>query len=128
MRVWISLLRLKLQIWRLLWARSTLTFMQTIECGFTVKLVRDTIITYRLNSLLNAFIFGMNMQQGILSSNFTANKVFKDFFNESKLIRYYYFINNCTVYWNIDFILMKFVFFKFSVIRLYIFDLFLQMK
>ena len=36
----------KLQIWRLLWARSSLTFRQTIECGFTLKLVRDIIITY----------------------------------------------------------------------------------
>ena len=40
------LLSLKLQIWRLLRARSSLTFRQTIECGFTLKLVRDMIITY----------------------------------------------------------------------------------
>ena len=46
--VWvrIPLLSLKLQIWRLLQARSSLTFRQTIECGFTLKLVRDMIITY----------------------------------------------------------------------------------
>ena len=30
----------------LLRARSSLTFRQTIECGFTLKLVRDMIITY----------------------------------------------------------------------------------
>ena len=42
----ISLLSLKLQIWRLLRARSSLIFMQTIECEFTLKLVRDMIITY----------------------------------------------------------------------------------
>ena len=46
--VQISLLSLKLQIWRLLRARSSLTFRQTIECGFTLKLVRDVITTYRL--------------------------------------------------------------------------------
>ena len=34
------------QIWRLLRARSSLTFRQTIECGFTLKLVRDMIIAY----------------------------------------------------------------------------------
>ena len=45
----ISLLSLKRQIWHLLWARSSLTFRQTIECGFTLKLVRDMIITYRQN-------------------------------------------------------------------------------
>ena len=33
------------QIWRLLWARGSLTFRQTIECRFTLKLVRDMIIT-----------------------------------------------------------------------------------
>ena len=42
----IPLLSLKLQIWCLLWARSSLTFRQTIECGFTLKLARDMIITY----------------------------------------------------------------------------------
>ena len=44
--VWIMLLSLKLKIWCLLRARSSLTFRQTIECGFTLKLVRDMIITY----------------------------------------------------------------------------------
>ena len=42
----ISLLSLKLQIWCLLPARSSLTLSQTIECEFTLKLVRDMIITY----------------------------------------------------------------------------------
>ena len=42
----ILLLSLKLQIWRLLRARRSLTFKQVIECGFTLKLVRDMIITY----------------------------------------------------------------------------------
>ena len=46
----ISLLSLKLQIWCLPRVRSSLTFRQTIECGFTLKLVRDMIITYSLIS------------------------------------------------------------------------------
>ena len=41
LRIQIALLSLKLQIWCLLRARSSLTFRQTIECGFTLKLVRD---------------------------------------------------------------------------------------
>ena len=47
-RLWvrITLLSLKLQIWRLLQARSSLISRQTIECGFPLKLVRDMIITY----------------------------------------------------------------------------------
>ena len=42
----IPLLSLKLQIWRLLLARSFLTFRRTAECGFTLNLVRDMIIAY----------------------------------------------------------------------------------
>ena len=42
----IALQSLKLQIWCLLRARSSSTFRQTIECGFTLKLVPDMIITY----------------------------------------------------------------------------------
>ena len=44
--VGIPLLSLKLQIWRLLRTRSSLTFMQTIERRFILKLVRDMITTY----------------------------------------------------------------------------------
>ena len=46
--VWvrIPLLSLKLQIWCLLRARSSLTFRQSIECRFTLNLVHDIIITY----------------------------------------------------------------------------------
>ena len=36
----------KLQIWRLLRVKSSLTFMQTIECKFTLKLIRSMIIKY----------------------------------------------------------------------------------
>ena len=49
LRVWIPLLSLKLPIWRLLQARSSLTFRQTIECRFTLKLVRDMTITQSYN-------------------------------------------------------------------------------
>ena len=41
----IPLLSLKLQLWCLLWAKSSLTFRQTIECRFTLKFVCD-MITY----------------------------------------------------------------------------------
>ena len=47
----ISLLWLRLQIWRPLWARSCLTFRQTIECRFTLNIVRDMIITYSQSAL-----------------------------------------------------------------------------
>ena len=48
----ILLLSLKLQIWHLLWARSSMTFRQTIEWGFTLKLARDMIITYSKKFLI----------------------------------------------------------------------------
>ena len=44
--VQITLAPLKLPIWHLLWARSSLPFRQTIEFGFTLKLIHDMIITY----------------------------------------------------------------------------------
>ena len=43
---WIQFMSLKLEIWCLLQARSSLTFRQTIECRFTLKLVCDMVITY----------------------------------------------------------------------------------
>ena len=43
--VWVQLRSLKLQILRLLRARSSLTFRPTIECGFTLKYVHDMIRT-----------------------------------------------------------------------------------
>ena len=42
----VQLQSLKIQISRLLWARSSLIFRKTIECGYTLKLVRDMIIMY----------------------------------------------------------------------------------
>ena len=51
----IPLLSLKLQIWRLLRARSSLTFRQAIECRFSLKLVRDMIITYSQIHLTNKY-------------------------------------------------------------------------
>ena len=42
----VSLLSFELQLWRLLQARSSLTFRQIIDCGSTLKLVRDMMITY----------------------------------------------------------------------------------
>ena len=44
--LWVrSVAVIKLRIWRLLRARSSLTFRQSIECVFTLKRVRDMIIT-----------------------------------------------------------------------------------
>ena len=42
----IMLLSLKLQIWCLLQARSSLTFRRTLECRFSLEFVCDIIITY----------------------------------------------------------------------------------
>ena len=70
----IPLLALKLKISRLLQARSSLTFRQIIECGFTLKLVRDLIITYSLltsalwNSCLRCSRPQMFLKIGVLKN------------------------------------------------------------
>ena len=51
--------------------------------------------------------------------NFVTNEIFKILFTKRKLIRYYYFVNIYIVYRNRAFILMKFVFFNFRVIKFY---------
>ena len=50
---------------------------------------------------------------------FATNEIFEILFTKRKLIRYYYFTNIYIAFQNRAFILMKFVFFKFSVIRFY---------
>ena len=54
--VWIPLLPLKLQIWRLLRARSSLTFRETVECRFILKLVPDMTITYSKSGVFNFIV------------------------------------------------------------------------
>ena len=49
---WLPLLSVKLQIWHLVRARRFLTFRQTIECGFTLKLICDMIITCRQSKIV----------------------------------------------------------------------------
>ena len=56
----IPLLSLKLQIWPLLRARSSLTFRQTIECRLTLKLVLGMIIIYSQIISSNIFIMIRN--------------------------------------------------------------------
>ena len=55
---------------------------------------------------------------------FVANEIYKILFTERKLIRQYYFINIYIAYRNRAFILMKFVFLNFSIVRLYNFFIF----
>ena len=52
---------------------------------------------------------------------FITDEIF--FFTEWNLIRYYFFMNIYIDYGNMAFILMKFVFFSFSVIKFYVMDL-----
>ena len=47
----VQLQSLKLQISRLLWARSSLTFRKIIECRFTLKRIRDMTRPYIQNKL-----------------------------------------------------------------------------
>ena len=61
--LWVRILlpSLKLQIWRLLRGRSLLTFRQTIECRFTLKLVHDLIITCSHMENIPVLLFSTKM-------------------------------------------------------------------
>ena len=53
--VWVQLQSLKLQILHLLWERTFLDIQATIECGFTLKCIRDMTRTY--SQFHNIWIF-----------------------------------------------------------------------
>ena len=70
--------------------------------------------------LLYIPISGKNMHKGLIFFIISVtNEIFKILFTKRKLIRYYYFVNIYIVYQKRTFILMKFVFFNFSVIKFY---------
>ena len=48
-----------------------------------------------------------------------VNKIYKILFTKRKLIRYYYFINIYIIYQNRFFVSMKFVFYNFSIIKIF---------
>ena len=71
-------------------------------------------------SLVYALIFGRNMHKGLIFvSIFVTTEIFKILFTERKLVRYYYFINIYIAYRNRAFMLVKFLSFNFSIIKLY---------
>ena len=73
--VWIriSLLSLKLQKWRLLWAIRSVTFWQTTECRFALKLVRHMIITYRHTDSLSKSSFRGLFEMAVYESFFSSD-------------------------------------------------------
>ena len=70
-------------------------------------------------SLLYRLILGRNTHKGLFFSIFVTSEIFKILFTKRKLIRYCYLINIYIVYWNRAFMLMKYVFFNFNIIKLY---------
>ena len=61
-RIRISLLSFKLQIWHLLWRRSFLTFRQTIESGFTLKIRRwnDNNMQFFISTFASWFLINLD--------------------------------------------------------------------
>ena len=96
----IPLLSLKLQIWSLLQARSSLTFRWTIECRFTLKLVLNTMITYNQYHSCLLFFSGSGLRTDSVTRitwfTWQTASIFKQnfyltwslFLNESILITY----------------------------------------
>ena len=70
----ISLLSRKFQIWHLVRARNSLTFRQTIEPGFTLKLVRNMIIT------CSQITFTANLDRARNTTTFFISKEAKKLF------------------------------------------------
>ena len=64
-------------------------------------------------------LFGYNINWGLnFFSIYVTNKIFKSFFTKRDFIRYYYF-HIYIFYQNRIFILIKFVFFDFSLTKIY---------
>ena len=92
----ISLLSLKLQMWRLHRARSSLTFRQTAERVFTLKLVRDMIITYSCFNVettsINICRFNFRFQPTINVETNVMNVDNQRFFNIDATLMWLIFI------------------------------------
>ena len=73
----IAFLSFKLQIWRLLRARNSLTFRQTIECGFTLKFARGMISTYSHCSYVFIVDFNQLFVHRINGRDYSFSKIFR---------------------------------------------------
>ena len=99
---------------------TLLTFSQ-ISLYFSKNFLLKNIYTqFRQNlSYIYSFLGGVCIKAYFFST-FVTYEIFKILFTKRKLISYYYFINIYIVYWNRAFMLMmKFIFFNFSIAKLY---------
>ena len=107
-----------------------LTFFQ-ISLNFSKKISsfikKDTFNFIKISSICTHF-WKEYAQRSNLFSIITANKIFKILFTKRDLIRYYCFTNIYIVYRNRTSILVKFIFFNFSIIKLFYSFLFMVLK
>ena len=107
-----------------------LTFFQ-ISLNFSKKISsfikKDTFNFITISSICTHF-WKEYAQRSNLFSIITANKIFKILFTKRDLIRYYCFTNIYIVYRNRTSILVKFIFFNFSIIKLFYSFLFMVLK
>ena len=87
------------------------------------KIFSSFIIKNTLILIWTSFTYTHFYKEYVWRSNFfiifVTNITFRIFFTKRKLNRYCYFINIYNIDWNRTFILMKFVFFNFSLITFY---------
>ena len=107
---------LNLLFMRLLAFSVVFTFFLKFFSSFIIKYIHLVLSRYLLYILTS----GKNVHKGLnFKIIFVTNQMFKILFIKRKLIRYYCFINIYIAYRNKTFLLTKFAFFNFSVIKLY---------
>ena len=95
--------------------------------NFIIYQKRHTFNFIKISSICTHF-WKEYAQRSNLFSIITANKIFKILFTKRDLIRYYCFTNIYIVYRNRTSILVKFIFFNFSIIKLFYSFLFMVLK
>ena len=90
------------------WIKAFSFFCQKINMSILIKI-----------SFIYKHLSREYAKKSIFFRIFVNSEIFKILFTKRKLIRYYYFINIYIIYWNRAFVLKKFVFFNFSVIKFY---------
>ena len=81
-------------------------------------LLKNKYISVLIKIYLFIIICGRNMHEALI---FVTSEIFKILFTKRKPVRCYYFIHVYILYQNRAFMLMKLVFFSFSIIKFYIF-------
>ena len=107
-------------IWYRLSSYSFLKMLLTFfQCSLYLLFIKKyTHLVLSKSPYIDKFLDKKDAQRSEFSGIFVTNEILKIFFTEANLIRCFYFINIYIVYQNRAIILVKLVFFYFSIIKL----------